>query len=24
MCDRETIWDATPSELSESGYRSFG
>jgi CheY-like chemotaxis protein len=24
MCDRETIWDATPSELRESGYRSFG
>jgi CheY-like chemotaxis protein len=24
MCDRETIWDAAPSEPRESGYRSFG
>lgn len=24
MCDRETIWDAAPSEAGESGYRSFG
>jgi CheY-like chemotaxis protein len=24
MCDRETIWDAEPSEAGASGYRSFG
>lgn len=24
MCDRETVWDAAPSEVGESGYYGFG